>query len=352
MLVDCGTVGNGGVSASKTLAIELDWHSILVNTVVVTHFDLDHWRGLRDLPQHWRHPPVGEVEFRYPALLPGDAGLIQKAHFAFQAIRLSGPIFGALDVIGTWERAGVVIRRRPSYRGDWFFGGGTHWDVHWPPASDKYFDDGMRRRMRALGSETRRLAEEVPRFGEALDAVQSIWFDRENSTDRKDHPLNDITGGELFSNLQEALGEKKFTAFASRISKFTNELSMVHSSEDVVNFGDCEKGGLKALMEMEQVDPSLAKFYSVILAPHHGTAKVERVVQDRFPRSLLGLVSQNGRTRYLKGLQEEQKQFKDAVTNGVGVKIDTYNPAVPASLLGPHVRFWLPTHPLKTGHLH
>lgn len=340
MIADCGTAGNAGVSASEALATELDWYSVFISTVVVTHFDADHWRGLRDLPKYWVHRPIGEVKFRYPALLPGDAGHIQKAHLAFQAARLSGPIFGALDFIGEWERDGVAVRREPSSRGDSFTGGGTVWKIHWPPLGDQYFDKGAQLRMRRLGSEVRRLAEKVPQFAIALDAVQHTWFNDNDGPLRNDPALQEVTGEQLFEAIRDELGNEKADAFTKSLRKFTNELSMVHSSELIANFGDCEKGGLKALFRTERTNATLAASYPIILAPHHGTATTDRTVQDQFPRALFALVSQNGKTRYQQGLKVAQTRLKDAVTDGVGRKINTYEPALSTAGSGRSVRFW------------
>ncbi|MFF7291637.1 MBL fold metallo-hydrolase [Microbacterium sp. NPDC008134] len=342
MLVDCGTAGNAGVSASGTLAMELRWHTALIDTVVITHFDADHWRGLRDLPQHWVYPPGREVELRYPALLPGDAGLTQRAYVALQASRLSGPIFGALDLVGAWQREGVAVRRRPSIRGDRFWGGGSLWSVHWPPTDDHRFDDRTQRRLRRLGTEIRTLAQQVDEFGVALDAVQAAWFGGDDNSVDVDQ-LNRVTAAELSDALKGALGDEGFEGFAKRLGAFTNELSLVHSNELVANFGDCEKSGLKALFKMEADDQTLRASYPIILAPHHGTTKVSKAVRDRFPRASHGLVSQNGEKRYLDGQRDNQKAFKDAVTSGGGQELNTYNPSLAPSPHGPHVRFWLPS---------
>lgn len=339
MLVDCGTTGNAGVRAPETLARELGWHAALIDTVVVTHFDTDHWRGLRDIPKFWEHPPVGEVELRYPALLPGDAGLVQRSYLAVQAATLSGPIFGALDLVGAWRRAGVEMRRRPSVRGATFRGGGSTWTVHWPPVDDRFFASGAQTAMRKLATQIRELVDRVPEFSSALDEVQAAWF----SDDGVEGDFGDLVTGEALSDaLRTALGDQ-FTPFARDLSKFTNELSLVHSNDRVANFGDCEDAGLEALLDMEKVHPTLRDSYPVILAPHHGTVTPKQVDDDRFPQATHALVSQNGERRWLAGRQPEQAKFKDTVTRGRAQKLDTYDPDLAPSPLGPHLRFWLPS---------
>lgn len=342
MLIDCGTAGNCGVSASETLAFELGWDVLGIDTVVVTHFDADHWRGLRELPTHWAGRPLREVEFRYPAFLPGDAGQIQLAYVALQARHLSGPLFGALDLMGSWERAGVTVTRRPSIRGDWFIGGGSAWRVHWPPADDGRFTPRTRKRMRALAGEVRGVAETVSEFRKALEAVQLAWLSDDIDAIYDDHPLNMITGEEVGAALVDELGEVEFDRFAKRVRKFTNELSMVHSNDRIANFGDCEKAGLEALIAMEATEPTLQKSYPVILAPHHGTVTPSEKVRKDFPRASQALVSQNGKVRYDAGRESRQLKFKDAVTADGARKVDTHDPRNAPSLVGPHVRMWLP----------
>jgi hypothetical protein len=343
MVVDCGTTGNAGVSPAKILADELSWDSMLIDTVVVTHFDSDHWRGLRDLPKHWRHAPIREVEFRYPAFLPGAAGQVQLASLLLQVSRLSGPIFGALDLFGAWEQAGVLVRRRPVRRGSRFTGGGSAWAVHWPPADDSQFGVGIQREMRAVGQMVRELAEKVDVFRRALGSVQAIWFNEANHQTDSARSLTDVTGKQLSDALHAELGDEGLKAFTKRVNQFNNVLSMVHSGGAIANFGDCEKAGLDTLFKIETATPTLQAAYPIILAPHHGTVTPKAKVRTSFPRASCALVSQNGQTRYKAGRKTDQQEFKDAVTAGIGIQFDTYCPTGRSSWFYSHLRFRVTT---------
>jgi hypothetical protein len=335
MIVDCGTTGNGGIPAAETLRTVLGRDARNIRTVVVTHFDSDHWSGLRDLARRWDvDVPTGPVEFRYPRFLPDAAGLVQKAHLVTQAIRIGGPVSAALDLTGAWERSGVKVVRRPSSRGMGFFGGGQAWAVHWPPADVAALHGRTRSAIDRLADRVAKIASDVPEFDEALGIVERVW-----SGDGVGDPQSELTAEELEAALQDALPAKELSAVARRLAYFTNVLSIVHSNTKVANFGDCEGAGLAALLRLEDQNPKRRTSYPVVLAPHHGTSIPRPQVQALFPKACCALVSQNGKIRYQAGIGTGQQAFKRKICSASASQMDTYNPALQPSLLGPHLMF-------------
>ncbi|CAN7228980.1 MBL fold metallo-hydrolase [Microbacterium foliorum] len=329
MVVDCGAGRHGTASdAAIRLAAALGVKSGCVDTVVITHFDEDHWRGLRELPQHWVVPP-SDVTLHYPYLLPQNPGLIQVAYLAIASLSHQ-PVTAALDVIHAWEVNGeTTVRPRALMRGDTFDGAGQLWTVHWPPRDHSSFTKRTRNSMDDMAQRIRDVAAQSPLFRLALLHIQRAWFRQEDGHDGIDR----LSGGEVNGQLRADAGEAptarevveqlvevmsfpEFENFRALVRKYTNELSIVHTTDTVANFGDCESAGLTALLKLQGdvIGPKLAAAYPVILSPHHGTQAPRKRVQELFPFVSDTLVCQNGIEHHRRGLEDDIQVFRRRAT--------------------------------------
>ena len=348
MVVDCGTNGNGGIAPERVLWRELGEESTNIDTVVVTHFDADHWKGLQRLPRTWgAHRPTGPVDFRYPALLPGLTGDVQKAFLVFEMLDSVGPITHALDLVGAWREAGVQVNACPRRRGDPdFSGAGGTWTVHWPPEDLDPFYPSTRRAFGELGARVRQLAADVPPFADALEDVERLWFDTSDPGDedsgRRGEPSTDVAGVEVDRALRTVLTGRELRALGDDLQKYNNMLSLVHSGSGLVNFGDCEGAGLGGLTRLERRHPTMDSSYQVLLAPHHGSHAPRAMAQQRIPTASEAVVSQNGWQRYDDGRQRPQRDFKKRIAEPTASMLDTFDPRLGPSLHTHHHRFTLP----------
>lgn len=344
MVVDCGTNGNAGVAPEDALLDELMHDTRRIETIVVTHFDADHWKGLQRFSRYFRRmgPPRRPVEFVYPALLHGAAGDVQKAFLVFEMLNSAGPVSHALDLMGTWRRRGATVIPRPIRRGlPDFHGAGQSWAVHWPPADTSSFYPRTRDAIEALGTRVRQLANDVPEFRDALNEVQRLWFTEQRDGDNGT-AVTEVTGVGLRQKIDAAMAPAEMEDVGEKLQKYNNMLSLVHTGHGVANFGDCEGAGLSALMRLEAKGRTLANTYPVILAPHHGSHAPRVRAQQHFPHATTALVSQNGRQCYEDGQRPAQLRFKHSITaRGARIR-DTFDPRFAPSVFSHHHHFHLP----------
>lgn len=338
MVVDCGS-GRGGRAehSAGVLGAALDEGSALIDTVVITHFDADHWKGLWALPEKWSQRPA-EVTIYYPYLLPSDPGLVQASFLVTEAATAQTPVTAALDIINTWTAAGVRVHPRALARGDRFRGAGKEWTVHWPPRNVRPFTPKTQAVIEALAEEIRRVASENDVFADAIRRVQSAWFEQGDGNDGEERLGPDVadnrdmsdtmtesaapTAGDVITSLQKQLGTRGWTDLRGRIRKYNNALSLVHTTDSMANFGDCEGAGLTALLSMQGLaNPTFSIAYPVILAPHHGTQIPSLKVRRLFPFASVALVCQNGRTHYTTGLDDEIRRFRKRTTSPFAAQV-------------------------------
>ncbi|AXL10738.1 MBL fold metallo-hydrolase [Microbacterium foliorum] len=326
LIVDCGATPSGrGEESAQILSSALGTSSSAIEAVLITHFDADHWAGIKAFPSVWEEAPK-EVTLYYPHLLPRRVGAVQAAHLLFQAARAGASITPVSEIIDEWRAKGVVVHPVTVSRGRKFTAAGAEWDVHWPPADVGSFRDVTRRGMESLEDEIDDLVRRHPSFREALYAVYEDWeagVDRQQDVevefelqgDRALKPAADVIDG-------LGLDDESVLRLSHRLSKYTNLLSVVHSTSTVVNFGDCGGAGLNALLRLQRdatVTPRLAESYRVVLAPHHGTHRPGATTQSLFPGASHVLVSQNGAGHLATALRTPKTMaFKRLVGGALG----------------------------------
>jgi len=297
-IVDCGaTSGGRGAASARILSDVLGRSSIAIKDVLITHFDADHWAGILHLPNFWTSTPVSSVTVRYPHLLPREqGGRTQAAHLLFQSALVGGSITPITDIIRAWRAKSVTVVPLAVKRGDRFRAGGLDWEVHWPPADTTVFTTATRDGFKVLASRIDELARSDKSFEQAVDAVYDDWLAAERIEDAggQGYPPEHLEplAAEVIVGLN--LNETELEDIRAKLSSYANMLSVVHSSESVINFGDCEGAGLNALLRLQPTDKDLKSGYDVILAPHHGTQIPGVRTRSQFPVARWCLVSQNG----------------------------------------------------------
>lgn len=298
LIVDCGaTSGGRGAASATVLSDALGRSSSVIKEVLITHFDADHWAGILSLPEAWTSTPMGTVTIRYPHLLPRkQGGTTQAAHLLFQSALVGASITPITDIISAWRAKNVTVVPRPVKRGDKFRAGGLDWDVHWPPVDTTAFSKATRDGFRALENRIEELASSDDRFKRAVRAVYDDWFaaERVNEIGEPGDTTNNKDNAAADAIRSLNLAETEIERIRARLSAYANMLSVVHSTENFINFGDCEKAGLNALLRLQKTEADLRSSYEIILAPHHGTQIPGTRTRSHFPRARRYLVSQNG----------------------------------------------------------
>ena len=334
MVVDCGSSSRGRPEySSRQLRNAMGARVTQIDTVVITHFDADHWKGIYDYPSRFSGTQKpSHVTLHYPYLLPQDAGLIQLAFMVMDWRTTRMPITAASDILDVWRLAGVAVDPQPLVRGRVFHTAGKDWTVHWPPSSLESFADQTQASFRSLARLIRALAGVHRGFRHALNIIQDGWLrvlqesERERDNDRPANDPDDYDADDVrrARNVMDKPGG--WDAFAARLHSFNNMLSVVHTTDTFANFGDCDGAGMTALLNQRGGSgPQLADDYPVILAPHHGTHSPRPTVISAFPSAVDALVSQNGPRHYKRGRKGEAKAFKDGVVKKHGARlVDTY----------------------------
>jgi hypothetical protein len=343
-LVDCGTHPRSQTIASPDVALaqHLGGRLSQLTSMIVTHFDIDHWGGLLDLVRHYevvQPDPTRLVGLIYPGMPVGwatnkssesglRAGLM--AFGSFMSSSRAEPV-NVVELTNAWSRAARVAYS-PAYRGSRFYAHGREWLVHWPPARvsakrGQRFEEWLE----ALKSLADKMAEDpegpYPRLKEQLEASYASWEQFES--DVSDLPMDgrhDLESGHLVADApleeipanhdvdrdvldDEELGAEELGAeslahipakyhdevkeLAKGMQGIDNYLSLVVSAgRDFISFGDVEGSALGELLKLgllgtEVDDPN---YYFVMLPPHHGS---HRTHAQRLPEAVF-CVAQNG----------------------------------------------------------
>jgi hypothetical protein len=303
MVIDCGERWTDGTAAGASLLSFLGKEGIAnLESIVVSHFDDDHWRGLVELAVHL---PVASalpksLNLFYPTL-PRAVAALSAAHSALISTAGGQPV-NVLELEEAWNRTGRYrVQRRRLSQGDIFSSAGERWLVHWPPrelesehlvaashAIDQVWEiarelrdkgdsnllENLRRAYEADGHEipdTVRAASDSRTLGWELNDHSDPWTDWiEGSTVESEEDGLDNLQLKLSSRVElEPALKAKFTETARRIGRANNSLSLVIEAlgRGFVGFGDLEGPALKKLCQSDR----LANDYHFMLAPHHGT---------------------------------------------------------------------------------
>lgn len=292
-----------------------------VEQVVVSHFDWDHWGGLRNLRKFpGAHKSMPSATIYYPSM-PRPVVVALYA--------LLGPLKGTgsavLDLYDDMQpllRPGATLELRPLHSGCLPVTlAGDLFDVIWPP---EHLGDNIRRELRrvvkavealadAMNADrypelrenlTRasRLARELPGSDGGSAAVHNepgtvpdTGIDWDTSSDEHDDVATDDVPGldvdeHAYENPLEAdedldapglLGDlpdtwkDEYRRVLTRARAANNDLSLVIASRTsrLIAFGDIGGGALAEALKSVQ-----GRSFEVRLAPHHGTRKLPKAM--------------------------------------------------------------------------
>ena len=298
-VVDCGVYkGRPATSTEKLVGTLGDEGLERLDTMVVTHFDRDHWEGLPLLASHLQdRPHRSEIKLVYARVPERDLhpGVLYMALLS----TWTGSGVRALDLIASLESAKVPIQPITVVEGQRFATDGVEWEAIWPPERlDSRIRDGLKSAVEAVYQLTddleaegysalrRNLEQAQGSFpdgegGGEVDGPPPDWEDPEERDDAvardiEEHPDVGVTHGEVADlELISPKFRARFKATAKRVAAANNELSLVFHdpSGSLIVFGDIQREALEHALLRSRAD------YEVILAPHHGTVPVPR----RFP---------------------------------------------------------------------
>ncbi|CEP26442.1 Protein of unknown function [Propionibacterium freudenreichii subsp. freudenreichii] len=297
-LIDCGRWRRGDRAAADRARDYLGERLGDVTTLVVTHFDRDHWGGLLELAATHatlRPKNAPAVEIRIPGMPDSFAKNLRAGMLALISSRDDAPV-NAIELHDAWKATGVGVRQTVHYAGDEFEANGRTWKVLWPPHR---VPTEMGDRITTWLDDLKKLADEMNAagHGKLLDDLRKAYAGVESfdaSVAREESPREEPmrwpmperhydehrSGDDLLPEDAETAPDtdfrevpKKFKdklrKLANRMSSLDNALSLVITTEDggFIDFGDIEGDALEALLRSGTV----ATEYTVMFAPHHGT---------------------------------------------------------------------------------
>ena len=314
-LIDCGVRRGSALAAAQTASDQLGRRLADVSTVIISHFDADHWRGLLHLADAYGsthvYPAGHAIQFLYPAL-PPRAQRLPVGVFALISLRDNEPV-SVVELVNRWNVAsGGRVRPRALHSGSRFVANDHEWVVRWPPRN---LGGDLATRIQVWLADLDEIAHEMaqdgdPRLQDNLSQGYAAWVElvaggeSDRAADRDD-PVQDpfdvieMPPEEEFGDDQSGSGDqyrgvkpelkRKLRRLAARMSLLDNLLSLVVEEVhgEFIGFGDIEGSALKALL----AEGTLRRSYRVMLAPHHGTHETPA----GFPAAAL-CISQNGYT--------------------------------------------------------
>jgi hypothetical protein len=327
-VVDCGTWRGSYTRAAVRLreVLHSDGQDRL-KTMVVTHFDADHWLGLRTLANSWTGVHLGALDLVYPRL-PERAADLPAVTLALFAT-LEGTGVRALELARTLERTRTV-RRRPLCRGDVFRAAGREWYVTWPPRQlPPYTLIRLNRAVTQAEELARRLAEDgEPALRENLDAAYDRSFPGHEpgaESHREQFSAESAASQEELTRLgaiaddwssEDSAAEylhgsdrsllripvryrEEFRRVSRRVAAANNDLSLIfHDGGHLAVFGDAGPSVLTAALA------GMPERYCVVLAPHHGS----RHVPPGFPEAEVCVAQ--------AGVQHERRWMRHVHSHG------------------------------------
>lgn len=311
-VVDCGSASLSADEACDRLLEAVDGRPEQITTIVVTHFDADHYRGFVRLAdrmfargQHF--DSLRLISPRIPDVAPNYPAALLAMQTTITGIR-------SLDLLVQLEQVTSKGRLRytPLSRGSSFLAGGRGYEVLWPPP---ILPGGVTRQVRSAVSAFERLADTLADLGNTSlrdnyaaareggwlrarppeDVAFSWTMDADRFADLS--PDEDLGGphtaepGVVPLDLPEDL-QGVFQEVWDVMRRANNNMSLVIEDAEpgrFIAFGDAGPPVLSRLAETELG----AAHYAVMLAPHHGTQRMPR----RLGVTADLCVSQNGSRR-------------------------------------------------------
>lgn len=317
-IIDCGTHHHSKVATTPGVvaAVHLGGRLSRLNTMIVTHFDSDHWRGLLELADLYgvRQPAARDIDIFYPGMpdlgTSMTAARVRAGLMAMISTRDDDPI-NMVRLKKKWSQVSEV-RAVPLFRGDVFRANGRCWTVHWPP---RIVDVARGARYATKIEELLVLADRMA--GDGYPNLRDQWTEAyeawEEFEDNRDHtqtlsfsevPLpepsvepDDEDDVELGEGEGAPLNEvpeqhrEEFRRLLAELQGIDNYFSLVISVQDeFITFGDVEGTALRAVLAESDPLVALKDSYKLMLAPHHGSHQAHAT---RLPAANL-CVSQNG----------------------------------------------------------
>jgi hypothetical protein len=313
-VIDCGSNSKGirAEGAMNRLLEEIDFRPWDITTIVVTHFDIDHYEGFLHLAQWMLDRNIKFRKLNLIAPRPPEAEREYTAAYLALVSTMTG--LRSLDLANALERVTVpghffytpVVRGGPG-----FLAAHTSFSVHWPPRNlPKRVGGEVLRAMRLYGEladklkisgfpdleNNMRVAREGnwlnPREGENdvteidEEGIDFEPFEGDQVIEEADEHYDDDFSAHLKipDELLEEF-EKAWNAFR----RANNNMSIVFDDDDqkdLVVFGDAGAPVLNWI----SMKKDLANRYAVMLAPHHGSQRLP----GSFATQAWVCVSQNG----------------------------------------------------------
>jgi ribonuclease BN (tRNA processing enzyme) len=314
-IIDCGSNDLGADAACERLLTVLGGRPEVITTIIVTHFDTDHYAGFLKLAERMSTRGTRFANLRLIAPRPPE----EQREYITQYFSLAMTVTGMrhLDLVRALEN--VTVNHRFSYvpasRNLYspFLAAGVGFTVHWPPRKlrDRVAGE-VRTAMRLYGELSRRLrAMDNNALYNNLRRAQHEWPRRrayeanyvseetELRQQRDDAIDLDYEEDEAISDSPEieALNlpgevEEQFAAAWDAFRRANNNMSIIfddRSQHGLAVFGDAGKSVLRWLVGHRDLAPR----YDVMLAPHHGTQRLP----GNFDIRAELCISQNGSRR-------------------------------------------------------
>ena len=250
-----------------------------IDTLVVSHFDIDHWGGLSALGR--KHSPKGQGAplTIYHSRMPEATEDIPAAMFFLRFMTGELPMPFTADSLAANWRPGRSVRLSGLRRGDAVTLASTKFRVLWPP---HVLPPGRANGLSKALTKVREVAKTNPYFGKLFDELHRHPFgagdgDAPNGAERSiGDPETDIVGAlneaelgsdDEVSNDFYALPDELIGP-ARIIHRWNNDLSIVLAAEDdsFLAMGDVTSSwAVSGALE------GAAKHFDRMLAPHHGT---------------------------------------------------------------------------------
>jgi hypothetical protein len=328
-MIDCGRWRRGDRAAARRARDYLGERLGDITTLVVTHFDRDHWGGLMELAATHAAlrpecPPP--VSIRIPGMPDAFAAGLRAGMLSLISSRDGTPV-NAIELLDAWLATNIGVRQTVHYAGDEFEANGREWKVLWPPHQipdelatriTTWLKDLNRlaREMAAAGhgkllDDMRRAYAEVERFDASVPRESArpeapVWssmpekrfYEYPAYDDSRPEAVEPVSANTDFGEAPEAFKEK-LQKLATRMSALDNALSLVIATKvgDFIDFGDIEGDALEALLLTNTVESG----YAVMFAPHHGTHKAPSLL----PKAGV-CISQNGVDHHKKNLRHRK----------------------------------------------
>lgn len=312
-VIDCGSDNRGPELASQRLLEAVGHRPETIDTIVITHFDTDHYMGLLRLAQWMKERSRSFHRLRLVAPRPPQIEpdfVVQYLAFMtyHTGIRNLDVGLALMDVTEPGE-----FYYQPVDRGTTFHTSHWQFEVHWPPQNLPNRVAGeVRTAMRLFEGFSQKLrAREITTLDTNLKVTREgigVWpHNGSRDTDTSvtegsaDDEIIEIDGDdeeeasedlridnlELPDDLQDDY-KKVWDAFR----RANNDMSLIFDDSDHEAFIDFGDAGTSVLRWLGRYG-NIGSHYTAMLAPHHGTHPLPRQLTVR----AASCISQNGEKR-------------------------------------------------------